>query len=60
MRHRGKLDHIQIVGIGGVLDAKRIQTRMRAAGAAVVGVGTGLGLQGPGIFAEIEKQLGGF
>ena len=55
---KGILGHIQIVGIGGVLDAGGFR-RMKTAGAAVVGVGTGLGLKGVGIFKEIEAQLEG-
>jgi dihydroorotate dehydrogenase (fumarate) len=53
-----ELGHISIIGIGGVLDAAGY-TRMKAAGASVVGVGTGLGLKGVSIFEEIEKGLGG-
>lgn len=50
------LGHISIIGIGGVLDAAGYR-RMKAAGAAVVGVGTGLGLKGLRIFEEIEQGL---
>ncbi|KAK1833228.1 hypothetical protein QBC39DRAFT_329118 [Podospora conica] len=50
------LGHISIIGIGGVLDVAGYQ-RMRAVGAAVVGVGTGLGLKGVRIFEEIEQGL---
>ncbi|KAK3377856.1 hypothetical protein B0H63DRAFT_525120 [Podospora didyma] len=53
-----KLGHIQVIGIGGVLDAGGYR-RMRAVGAAVVGVGTGLGLKGLDIFGEIDRGLGG-
>jgi dihydroorotate dehydrogenase (fumarate) len=55
---RDRLGHIQIVGIGGVLDAGGFR-RMKTAGATVVGVGTGLGLKGVEVFKEIETQLGG-
>ncbi|KAH8893252.1 FMN-linked oxidoreductase [Thozetella sp. PMI_491] len=52
------LGHIQILGIGGVLDAAGYK-RMRHAGASMVGVGTGLGLKGTDIFKQIDEQLGG-
>lgn len=50
------LGHIQVVGVGGVLDAAGFR-RMRAVGAEFVGVGTGLGIKGVGIFGEIIKGL---
>lgn len=50
------LGHIQIIGIGGVLDAAGLR-RMRAVGADVVGVGTGLGIKGVGIFSEVLAGL---
>lgn len=50
------LGHISIIGIGGVLDVAGYR-RMRAVGAAVVGVGTGLGRKGLRIFEEIEQGL---
>ncbi|KAK0727052.1 hypothetical protein B0T26DRAFT_638253 [Lasiosphaeria miniovina] len=52
------LVHVQVVGVGGVLDADGYR-RMRSVGAAVVGVGTGLGLRGVSVFGEIEARLGG-
>jgi dihydroorotate dehydrogenase (fumarate) len=52
------LGHVQVVGVGGVLDAKGYR-RMRAVGAHVVGVATGLGLKGVDIFGEIEAGLRG-
>lgn len=55
---QGKLGHIQIIGIGGVLDADGYR-RMRAAGASFVGIGTGLGLRGIDIFGEVERGLDG-
>ena len=55
--NKDALGHIQVIGIGGVLDADGYR-RMKGVGASVVGVGTGLGLKGVGIFAEIEKGLG--
>ena len=55
---RAELGHIQIIGIGGVLDGAGYR-RMRAAGAHIVGVGTGLGLKGLKIFDEIENDLEG-
>lgn len=53
-----KLGHIKLIGIGGVLDGDGYR-RMRAAGAGVVGIGTGLGLKGVGIFGEVERRLDG-
>lgn len=60
IRHRldednGKLGHVQIIGVGGVLDAGGY-ARMRSVGAEFVGVGTGLGIKGVSVFGEI---LGG-
>ncbi|KXX81961.1 Dihydroorotate dehydrogenase (fumarate) [Madurella mycetomatis] len=55
---RDKLGHVKVVGVGGVLDAQGYR-RMRAVGAYSVGVGTGLGSKGVGIFGEIEAGLGG-
>ncbi|KAM7223333.1 hypothetical protein V8F06_001210 [Rhypophila decipiens] len=52
-----KLGHIRIIGVGGVLDGDG-WTRMRKAGASVVGIGTGLGLKGMGIFEEVAKDTG--
>ncbi len=51
-----KFGHIRIIGTGGVLDAAGFR-RMKAVGASVVGVGTGLGLKGLAIFKEIEDGL---
>ncbi|KAH8679689.1 hypothetical protein BGZ60DRAFT_400449 [Tricladium varicosporioides] len=48
---------IQIIGVGGVKD-KDGSERMKAAGAAVVGVGTALGREGVGIFASINGESG--
>ncbi|PSR97637.1 hypothetical protein BD289DRAFT_82103 [Coniella lustricola] len=48
------LGHIQIIGVGGVLDASGYK-RMKAVGAAFVGVGTGLGISGLGIFESIAN-----
>jgi dihydroorotate dehydrogenase (fumarate) len=56
--HPVELGHIRIVGIGGVLDSAGY-ARMKAVGAAVVGVGTGLGLKGLDVFKEIENGIGG-
>ncbi|KAK1760619.1 hypothetical protein QBC47DRAFT_367690 [Echria macrotheca] len=55
---KDKLGHIGLIGIGGVLDGAGYR-RMKAVGATVVGVGTGLGLKGVKIFDEIEKGLDG-
>ncbi|KAH3918409.1 fumarate dihydroorotate dehydrogenase [Parastagonospora nodorum] len=48
------LSGIQIIGVGGVEDVHGFD-RMRAVGAAAVGVGTALGRKGVDIFAEIAK-----
>jgi len=53
-----RLDHISLIGVGGVLDSDGYR-RMKAVGAAVVGIGTGLGLKGTAVFDEIEQSLGG-
>lgn len=53
-----KLGHrIQIIGVGGVLDARGYR-RMRTAGADVVGLASGLLLKGVKVFEEIEKGVG--
>lgn len=54
-QHKG-LESIQIIGVGGVEDAAGYK-RMRAVGAAAVGVGTALGRKGVKIFEDIEKGL---
>ena len=57
---RPALKKIEIIGTGGVLDHAGYK-RMRAAGAAAVGIGTGLGAYGVGIFEKIlssEKATG--
>jgi dihydroorotate dehydrogenase (fumarate) len=51
-----ELEHIQIIGVGGVEDAAGY-SRMRAVGAAAVGVGTALGRKGVKIFQEIGEGL---
>jgi dihydroorotate dehydrogenase (fumarate) len=56
--HADRLGHIQIIGVGGVLDGAGYR-RMRAAGAYAVGVGTGLGLHGVEVFRQIERDVGG-
>lgn len=53
-----ELQHIQIIGVGGVRDSQGYR-RMRAAGAYAVAVGTALGEQGTGVFEKIEKGVGG-
>lgn len=50
------LGHIQIVGVGGVCDSGGYR-RMRSVGAAVVGVGTGLGIKGVKVFEDIAKDV---
>ncbi|KAH6840709.1 hypothetical protein B0I37DRAFT_221748 [Chaetomium sp. MPI-CAGE-AT-0009] len=49
---------VRLVGVGGVSDAAGY-ARMRAAGADVVGLATGLGLRGVGVFADVERGLEG-
>ena len=51
-----ELNHIQIIGVGGVEDAEGFK-RMRAVGAAAVGVGTALGRKGVHVFEDIAKGL---
>jgi dihydroorotate dehydrogenase (fumarate) len=46
------LGFVDVIGVGGVEDREGFE-RMRSAGAAAVGVGTGLGRRGVGVFAEI-------
>lgn len=48
---------VQIIGVGGVLDAQGYR-RMRTAGADVVGLASGLLLRGVNVFGEIEKGVG--
>jgi dihydroorotate dehydrogenase (fumarate) len=51
-----ELNHIQIIGVGGVEDAEGYK-RMRAVGAMAVGIGTALGRKGIQAFADITKGL---
>ncbi|KAF2108553.1 hypothetical protein BDV96DRAFT_587411 [Lophiotrema nucula] len=53
-----ELEHIHIIGVGGVEDAEGF-LRMRAVGAAAVGVGTALGRKGVNVFEEIGEALQG-
>ena len=46
------LAHVQIIGVGGVLDQNGYK-RMQAVGADIVGVGTSLGLKGVSVFDDI-------
>jgi dihydroorotate dehydrogenase (fumarate) len=48
------LKHIDIIGIGGVSDKAGFD-RMKRVGAAVVGVGTALGIEGVPVFEKILK-----
>ncbi|KAH7414062.1 hypothetical protein DE146DRAFT_16116 [Phaeosphaeria sp. MPI-PUGE-AT-0046c] len=50
------LEGIQIIGVGGVEDVHGFN-RMRAVGAAAVGVGTALGRKGVKVFEEIGMKL---
>lgn len=52
------LQHIEIIGVGGVGDAASYE-RMRTVGAAAVGVGTMLGVEGVAIFERIRKEVDG-
>lgn len=52
------LQHIEIIGVGGVRDAAGYQ-RMRTVGAAAVGVGTALGVEGVAVFEGICENLEG-
>lgn len=54
--NRAELGHVRIVGVGGVSDAAGYR-RMKAAGAAAVGVGTALGLKGTRVFDEIYGDV---
>jgi dihydroorotate dehydrogenase (fumarate) len=56
MLDREELEHVQIIGVGGVADAAGYR-RMRAAGAAAVAVGTALGLKGFAVFGEIYEEI---
>ena len=50
------LQHIEIIGVGGVSDAAGYE-RMRAVGAAAVGIGTALGVEGVAVFERIREQV---
>ncbi|KAI8936545.1 hypothetical protein NX059_006948 [Plenodomus lindquistii] len=52
-----ELEQIQIIGVGGVEDVDGYN-RMRAVGAAAVGVGTALGRKGVQVFEVIGEALG--
>ncbi|KAI1490098.1 hypothetical protein F5X96DRAFT_637966, partial [Biscogniauxia mediterranea] len=54
---RPETAHVKIIGVGGVADAAGYR-RMRAVGAAAVGVASALGRRGVGVFGEIERGLG--
>lgn len=56
--HRAELGHIRIIGVGGVADGAGFR-RMRAAGAAAVGLATALGLKGVAVFDEIYAEIDG-
>jgi len=51
-----QLGHIQIIGVGGVLDSAGYE-RMKSVGAYAVAVGTGLGIKGVGIFQDIAEGV---
>ena len=50
------LRYIEIIGVGGVNDAASYK-RMKAVGAAAVGVGTALGVEGAAVFQRIWQEL---
>lgn len=50
------LRHVEIIGVGGVGDVAGYE-RMRAVGAAAVGVGTALGMEGVAVFERIWKNV---
>ena len=52
------LQHIEIIGVGGVSDAAGYE-RMRAVGAAAIGVGTALGVEGVAVFEMIREKAEG-
>ena len=52
------LQHIEIIGVGGVSDAAGYE-RMRTVGAAAVGVGTALGVYGVEVFKKIREEVDG-
>ena len=49
---------VTLVGVGGVSDAAGY-ARMKAAGADFIGLATGLGLKGVGVFGGVERGLEG-
>lgn len=51
------LGDVDIIGVGGVQDGEGYR-RMRRAGAMAVGLATGLGAQGVGVFDRIERDVG--
>ncbi|KAJ6443384.1 dihydroorotate dehydrogenase-like protein [Purpureocillium lavendulum] len=51
-----ELRHLDIIGVGGVSDGNGYR-RMRRAGAAIVGLATGLGSQGVAVFDAIENDV---
>ena len=53
-----RLQHIEIIGVGGVSDAAGYE-RMRTVGAAAVGVGTALGVYGVEVFKKIKEEVDG-
>lgn len=50
------LQDISVIGVGGVQDGEGYR-RMRRAGAEAVGLATGLGAQGVGVFERIERHV---
>lgn len=50
-------EKVAVIGVGGVEDAESF-SRMRAAGASVIGLGTALGREGVPIFGKIANSAG--
>lgn len=51
-----ELEHIRIIGVGGVKDGEGF-CRMKTVGAYAVAVGTAIGKQGSGVFERIEQDV---
>lgn len=52
LKQRPQLEHIKLVGVGGVADAGGYW-RMRSVGASAVGIGTAFGMQGLDVFRDV-------
>lgn len=56
LNESNELSKIAIIGVGGVSDGQGYK-RMRSAGASAVALATALGIEGPGVFSKIEKDI---